>query len=222
MKRMIILTGVGSPGHFTVLKHGLHKGDNGSLEQHLGFVEAQIAVNRLRQSILEAFWHHKLPAVQVYASSIYQSKKMRIIRGDTTNLKGFIEVGMVPVISGDIVPDMSMGLSVLSGDQILLDLAKQYPPETVIFGSDVDGIFDTDPKINPDAQLITEISKNKMDDLIKEASGRDASGQMRGKLTEIKNLLDAGFKEIIVLNLTKKGILIPVIKERKGIFTRIY
>ncbi|MHA2244488.1 MAG: hypothetical protein ACXADY_05925 [Candidatus Hodarchaeales archaeon] len=36
MSKMIIITGVGSPGHFTVLKHGLHKGNSGELEQHLG------------------------------------------------------------------------------------------------------------------------------------------------------------------------------------------
>lgn len=221
-KKMIVLTGVGSPGHFSVLKHGLHKGDNGTLEQHVGFLEAQIAVNRLRQTILEAFLRHNIPAVQLYASSMYQSDKMRITKGDIGNLRSFLEIGMIPVISGDMVPDKSMGLSVLSGDQILLNLAKYFQPKTVIFGSDVDGVFTTDPKIDSNAQLLPEIPKERIDKMIKEEFQTDASGHMKGKLIEIQNLLNAGFKEIIITNLKKKGNLLPIIREGKGTFTRCY
>lgn len=220
MNKMIILTGVGSPGHFTVLKHKLHKGNSGELEQHLGLLEAQIAVNRLRHSILESFLRHKIPAFQAYASSMYESDKMRVIRGDTGNIKRFLASGLVPVISGDMVPDVTMGYSVLSGDQILADLAEKFNPKKIVYGSDVDGIFDSDPKISPDAKLIPEISKDKIEEIIEEISGDDASGQMRGKLIEIKNLLDTGFKDIIILNLTKKGILQKALNNEDVPFTR--
>ncbi|MHA2096835.1 MAG: amino acid kinase family protein, partial [Candidatus Hodarchaeales archaeon] len=91
LKKMIIITGVGSPGHFVVLQHGIHKGNSGNINQHLGLVDAQIAVNRLRQSLLEAFVENKTPVVQLYASSIFESNKMRIIRGDTSNFDRFIQ-----------------------------------------------------------------------------------------------------------------------------------
>ena len=220
MNKMIILTGVGSPGHFTVLKHKLHKGNSGELEQHLGLLEAQIAVNRLRHSILESFLRHKIPAFQAYASSMYESDKMRVIRGDTGNIKRFLASGLVPVISGDMVPDVTMGYSVLSGDQILADLAEKFNPKKIVYGSDVDGIFDSDPKISPDAKLIPEISKDKIEEIIEEIAGDDASGQMRGKLIEIKNLLDTGFKDIVILNLTKKGILQKALNNEDVPFTR--
>lgn len=220
--KLIILTGVGSPGHFTVLKHKLHKGNSGELEQHLGLLEAQIEVNRLRQSLLESFLRHKIPAFQAYASSMYESDKMRVIRGNTGNIKRFLASGLVPVISGDMVPDVTMGYSVLSGDQILADLAEKFNPHKIVYGSDVDGIFDSDPKINPDAKLIPEISNNKIEEIIEEIAGDDASGQMRGKLIEIKNLLDTGFKDIILLNLTKKGILQKALNNEDVPFTRFY
>ena len=220
MNKMIILTGVGSPGHFTVLKHKLHKGNSGELEQHLGLLEAQIAVNRLRHSILESFLRHKIPAFQAYASSMYESDKMRVIRGDTGNIKRFLASGLVPVISGDMVPDVTMGYSVLSGDQILADLAEKFNPKKIVYGSDVDGVFDSDPKISPDAKLIPEISKDKIEEIIEEMTGDDASGQMRGKLIEIKNLLDTGFKDIVILNLTKKGILQKALNNEDVPFTR--
>lgn len=222
MKKLIILTGVGSPGHFTVLKHKLHKGNSGEFEQHLGLVEAQIAVNRLRQSILESFLKHKIPAFQTYASSIYESDKMRVIRGDTGNINRFFATGLVPVISGDMVPDVTMGYSVLSGDQILADLAKKFNPKKIVYGSDVDGIFDSDPKLNPNSSLISNISRDEIDSLIEQISEGDASGQMRGKLMEIRNLLDAGFKDIFLLNLTKKGVLSQVLNNEDVTCTRFY
>ena len=222
MKRMIVLTGVGAPGHFTVLRHGMHKGNNGTMEQHLGLLEAQIAVNDLRQANLKAFLKHKVPAVQVYASSIYQSDKMRIIESHTANFSKFIELGIVPVISGDMVPDRTMGFSVLSGDQILLDLARKFQPKRVIFGSDVDGLFDSDPKTNPNAQIIPEITHSKMEEYIGAIEGDDASGQLKGKILEIKNMLDAGFKEIILLNLKERGRLTDFLENKNVLMSRFF
>ncbi len=222
MKNMIILTGVGSPGHFTVLKYGLHKGFSGDRSQHMGLLDAQIAVNRLRQSLLENFFKNNVPCVQVYASSIYESDKMRILRGDTANIERFLDIGVIPVISGDMVPDKTMGYSVLSGDQILLDLAKKFQPKKIILGSDVDGLFDTDPKVNPNAQLIPEVTENKIEEIIQQLEGGDASGQMKGKLIEIKNLLEHGFKDIILLNINKPGVLNQAVSKNSGRFTRFY
>jgi isopentenyl phosphate kinase len=222
LNKIIILTGVGTPGHYTVLKYQLHKGNNNTLRQHLGLLEAQIAVNQLRQEFLEAFLRHKLPVVQFYASSMYESDKRRIIQGTTDNIEKFMLTGMVPVISGDMVPDITMGYSVLSGDQILYDLAKKFKPKKIIFGSDVDGIYDSDPKKNPDSRLITQISRNEIDSKIEEIAGSDASGQLRGKLNEIKNLLDTDFNDIAIINLTKKGVLQKVLFEEELSCTRFY
>ena len=222
IKKMIILTGVGSPGHFVVLQHGIHKGNSGNINQHLGLVDAHIAVNLLRQTLLEAFVANKIPVVQLYASSIYESNKMRIIRGDTSNFERFIQNGIVPVISGDVVPDLSMGYSVLSGDQILLDLVKYFIPKKIIFGSDVDGVFNEDPKINPAANLIPEIPHSRINEVIEQVSSGDASGQMKGKLVEIRNLLELGQKEIILLNITRKGALLEAVTNNSGRSTRFH
>lgn len=222
IKKLIILTGVGTPGHYTVLKYKLHKGDNKTFEQYMGLLEAQIAVNWLRQEFLESFLKHKLPVVQFYASSMYESDKMRITRGFTDNMEKFLSIGMVPVISGDMVPDISMGYSVLSGDQILADLAKKFKPKKIIYGSDVDGVFDSDPKLHPESKMIKELTKTELEEKIAAISGSDASGQMKGKLLEIKNLMDAGFKEIILLNLTEKSRLQNVLNLESVPFTRFY
>ena len=42
-------------------------------------------------------------------------------------------------------------MAVLSGDQIVKYLAENLKPEKVVLGSDVDGIYNKDPKKYPDA-----------------------------------------------------------------------
>lgn len=220
VKRIIILTGVGSPGHFTVLKYNLHKGFTRDKYQSLGLIEAQNAVNRLRQNLLEAFLRHEIPTMQIYASSIYESDKMRIVQGYTTNIERFLEIGIIPVISGDMVPDKTMGCSVLSGDQILKDLVEKFKPKKIVFGSDVDGLYDSDPKINPEANFIPEVTEENISTILSQVSGEDASGQMKGKIVEIKTLLDSGYKDILLLNITKRGVLEQAINQNTGRFTR--
>lgn len=221
-KRMIIITGVGSPGHFTVLKHQLHKGNNGSIEQHLGLVKAQIEVNKIRQLLLEVFLENSLPVVQFYASSMYISDKMRIQVSYTDNITHFLNLGMIPVISGDMVPDYSMGYSVLSGDQIIADLAYRLKPRRIVFGSDIDGLYDRDPKIDTKAHFFNDLNLEQINSLINKLSEGDASGQMKGKLIEIKNLLHSGVPEVILLNLKRKGVLTALLNGQKEKYTRFH
>ncbi|WP_455140778.1 isopentenyl phosphate kinase [Candidatus Hodarchaeum mangrovi] len=221
-KRMIIITGVGSPGHFTVLKHQLHKGNNGSIEQHLGLVKAQIEVNKIRQLLLEVFLENSLPVVQFYASSMYISDKMRIQVSYIDNITHFLNLGMIPVISGDMVPDYSMGYSVLSGDQIIADLAYRLKPRRIVFGSDIDGLYDRDPKIDTKAHFFNDLNLEQINSLINKLSEGDASGQMKGKLIEIKNLLHSGVPEVILLNLKRKGVLTALLNGQKEKYTRFH
>ena len=59
-----------------------------------------------------------------------------------------------------------------------------------------------------------------IEELIQQLEGGDASGQMKGKLIEIKHLLQLGFKDIILLNINKPGVLNQAVNDNTGRFTR--
>ncbi len=63
----------------------------------------------------------------------------------------------VPVIHGSF----NSNLNVLSGDTQIKEIAKKLNPERIIFVTDVDGVYDKDPKKHPDAKLIPIIEKGK-------------------------------------------------------------
>ena len=121
--RMCIVTGVGSVGHQAVAKFSIQKGDDGTIDRRLGLLETQIKVNELRNKFLQAMLDNGIPAVQIYTSSIAISDQMAVSSFNLKSCEGFLNSKMVPIIGGDVVPDTTMGYSVLSGDIAFLEIS---------------------------------------------------------------------------------------------------
>ena len=109
------------------------------------------------------------------------------------------------LLMGDDSLDETRGIAVLSGDKTMAYLAKKYKASKVIFVSDVDGVFDKNPKVYKDARLIKEINSQnfkKVIDSMVVFNKNDASGEMKGKLEAIQNDL-RGFQVQIINGLEK-------------------
>ncbi|MHB8397217.1 MAG: isopentenyl phosphate kinase [Thermoplasmataceae archaeon] len=68
----------------------------------------------------------------------------------------YLEKGVVPVIYGDVYLAGDR-YEIYSGDRIMLDLCKTGIFTRSVFLTDVDGIYDKDPKKFSDAKLLTRI-----------------------------------------------------------------
>ena len=53
--------------------------------------------------------------------------------------------GKVPVLHGDVVRDSEQGCAILSGDTLVECLTEEFKPKRVVFISDVEGIFTSNP-----------------------------------------------------------------------------
>ncbi|MHA2172034.1 MAG: isopentenyl phosphate kinase [Candidatus Kariarchaeaceae archaeon] len=215
--KFVLVTGVGNAGHQVVASHGVHKGDDGSLERRLGLLHAQIQVNKLRNTLLEVLHEVGIPAVQFYTSSIASADKMQPIAFFLDSVAGFLNVGLVPVVSGDVVSDQRMGYSVMSGDVAFFEIVKQWKPKLLIYGTNVDGIYSSDPILNPNATLIPKITPlmiDNMKDEITEGINIDVTGAMRGKLGSIQSILSFDPKaKIHIINLLNPSNLLKVVNE---------
>ncbi|MFW9920481.1 MAG: isopentenyl phosphate kinase [Candidatus Thorarchaeota archaeon] len=222
---LVLLHGVGSYGHPPVLKHKLHKGFQGE-EQLLPLSETQEAVGEFRHIIVKQFQKAGIPVCLMYPSSMMKSDGMQISGMYLDSLKGFMSVGMVPLLGGDILIDSAMGWSIGSGDQMAVLLATELKAKHLIFISDVKGIYDTDPKVNPDAHLLEQIDLNDLDTFF-ESMGKsgvvDASGAMKGKLKSIepvKSQIKNGM-EVALLSLMEPGTLKGFLRRDNVPVTRI-
>ncbi len=188
VQKLAIVHGVGSYGHPPVIQHKLHKGfiDPAQL---LPLSRTQSKVNELRAAITSSLQDEGIPVNLFHTSSIASARKGRIASMDLDAVKGFLDIGMVPVLGGDMVYDTEMGFSVGSGDQVAAILAKELRATDLVFATDVAGVYDMDPKTSSNAHLIKELSLDHLDDFSPVNGAKpDASGAMRGKLSALIGL----------------------------------
>ncbi len=222
--RLIIIHGVGSFGHPPVKKYKLYRGFQGPEDlPHLA--ETQSIVFELRIKLVKALQEEGVNAMLILPSSQIVAEGMKITEFFTEPIEGFLEMGMVPVIGGDMVYDRKMGFSVCSGDVLAVYLAKKLRATRLIFATDVDGIYTSDPKENPDAELIREIRLSSMDNV--ELSGSkhvDVTAGMAGKMESVKNYAEVveGGTEVVFLSMLEYGNLKAYMMGEPGAkFTRI-
>ena len=144
----------------------------------------------------------------------------RILRiEDESVIRMMVEKGLMPVMFGDVVQDKNLGFAICSGDQITELLAKMFDVERVIFVSDIDGLFDSDPKTDPNAELLSKIDKDTLSAVNTDISVDDVTGGVRGK---IETMLDMCSKErdCILVNGMVEGRLLSLLKGEDVICTR--
>jgi len=222
---LIIVHGVGSFGHPPVLKHKLHHGFQGT-HQLIPLSQTQLSVNKFRIFLTNELIDVGIPVNLLHSSSIFASEKMRISDFFLDSIKGFLSIGMVPLIGGDMIFDKNMGFCVGSGDQISTLLSKELMADRMIFATDVSGIHEKDPKLVPDSPIIKNLNVKDLEEVINNMDNsilKDASGAMKGKLKSLIALRDQILKgfEISIISMNSYGNLISLLKGNLTDFTKI-
>ena len=100
-------------------------------------------------------------------------------------------------------------------------MCKELKPCRIIIGTDVDGVFDSDPRSNKKAKLQKIIDKNNAKNIkINKTDVIDVTGQMHGKIDELLRLADYGIKSEII-NIAKIKVLERSLTAQKVIKTVI-
>ncbi len=106
-----------------------------------------------------------------------------------------MKMGFVPVLYGDVVFDEKLGFTVLSGDQIVAYLAIKLGACKIVIGGDTDGLFDKDPKVDPNAKPYKHLTLEelkKVQGTLCKAQGNDVTGGMAGKIAELIPAVEKG------------------------------
>jgi isopentenyl phosphate kinase len=199
-RNYLLVHGAGSFGHIPVKRYNL-TGPVRSRRQLIGYAKTKASLLQLESEVVSILSENHIPVAPVAASSCLIADRGRIVSRNFEAIASMLELSLVPCIGGDLVQDISLGASVVSGDQIAVSLATAFHVRTIIFGTDVDGMFTADPKLDRRARLISTLDFVKLEEWTKKAgpaSVPDASGGMKGKLTEILPAVKAGIKVVII------------------------
>ncbi|WP_458406595.1 isopentenyl phosphate kinase [Methanobrevibacter sp.] len=199
-KELIIVHGAGSFGHPPAKKHRIGEEFDKSQfpQKRLGFCEIQNEVKKLNMYFCEEFIKQGIPTIAVPASGFITATNKRITDGNLDLFKNYLKKGFVPVIYGDVVLDNDLEFCVISGDQIIQYLAVNLNPEKVILGTDVDGVYNKNPKTHDDALFFDKFSSLKDLDTLEGTTNVDVTGGMVGKIKELLYLADLGIESKII------------------------
>lgn len=126
-----------------------------------------------------------------------------ITRGNICNtFEALIEREIIPVVNeNDTVSTREIYHNGTFGDNDTLSaiVAALINADLLIILSDIDGLYDRDPRANPDASLIATVEK--IDQAVEEIAGGEGSlrgtGGMRTKITAARIATDAGLDTVI-------------------------
>lgn len=189
--KIILVHGAGSFAHPLVKKYKL----NSRLEsktQKIALTLVHKQLQQLNNLILDALIKNKIPTATFSPHSFIIQNKGQLTGFDYTLIKKALEIHFIPILFGDMVFDGSYGYSVISGDVIAAYLAKKLKADQVIFLSDVDGIYDNDPKENSKAKIIPLVTNKNLKEVIAKLtkSGRiDVTAEMKGKIISLQQNL---------------------------------
>ena len=118
-----------------------------------------------------------------------------------------VKTGFIPSTYGDIVKSdekTELGnYKIISGDDLIVEIANRWKPNKIILVSDVDGVFDKNPRIHEDAKLLKVIRSTDVNNLDFNYNSVDVTGAMGSKIKKIfKIKCDA---ECRIINGLKQG-----------------
>ena len=183
-KGLVIIHGAGSCGHPEAKRYHL---DNGAVAGKTdGIYVTHHAVSGLNDAVVEAFRKKGIPAAGIHPLHTAVAENGRLIGFEYRHLEKMLMLGMVPVIHGDVVMDLSRGACIVSGDQLVRYLAVALKINRVGLATDVPGVLDG-------GHVVPEISQKTAPSLqISNSMHTDVTGGMRGKIDELLGLADAG------------------------------
>lgn len=225
IERLVLIHGVGSFGHPPVIEYKLYSGFTNE-SQLINLSKTQFIVSKFRLMIVDRFIEAGIPVDLMYPSSMVIGNKKEISYYMFKALEGFLSLGMVPLLGGDMVYDEVMGFSVCSGDPLAVVIAHELGAKQLIYATDVAGVYEKDPKIDSKASLIKEIDVNEIEQVIQkmeESNKKDVSGKMKGKLASIipaKDLIEKGL-EVSILSMMEPNRLKNFLEGKDVPVTRV-
>jgi isopentenyl phosphate kinase len=216
---LILVHGAGSYGHVIVKETGIDKGIVRE-EQLKAFAETQRLQNELNVLVTKQLIKDGIPAFPCQASSFAVMDSKRLVRMDTSAIKGLLDIGMVPVLYGVPAYDKEQKSSILSGDQIAPYLGVEFNAKKIIHGTNVDGIFTSDPNKDPNAELIPEISSENIDKVKEWLAGSTATDVTGGMFGKIMEILNSGVEAQVVNALVPGNIVKAIRGEKIGTIIR--
>lgn len=219
---LIVGHGSGSFGHTVASKYKTQEGIINS-NSIVGFPLVADAARKINTIVMNSLLKEGIKAVSFSPFSFIYTKNEKDINSFIFPIKKSLEVGLVPVIYGDVIMDKERGFCIYSGEKTLNLLAeklkKSYTKIKVIYCGETDGVYD---EKGTTIKEITLKNFSLISKALKGSSGVDVTGGMLHKVKEALEIAKELKAVTQIINATKDDQLKKAILGQKILSTRIY
>lgn len=188
-QQLILGHGSGSFGHVAAKKHDTHQGVR-TPQQWQGFVEVWRQAATLNRLVIEALHAAGLPAIAFPASASAVTRDGKVVTWDTRPITTALQVGLLPVVYGDVVLDETLGGAILSTEAIFKHITPQLHPQRILLAGLQSGVWADYPACT---QLVPQITPQNIDELgpaLGASAAVDVTGGMAAKVREMLALVE--------------------------------
>lgn len=216
-KEVVIVHGAGSFGHVLAKEHRINSGFKN--ESQIPAV-AQICydVRELDSMVVSELITAGIPSISIPTGSCFVMDNRELIFDNSEPIRRFRDLGIVPVLFGDVVTDRSLGFAICSGDQIMERLAELFSPEMVVFVSDIDGLYDKNPKTERDAMLYYEVDSTILKEVSTKHNVDDVTGGVRAKMEAMLRMC-SDKRDCVLVNGNVEGRLLNLLRGESVVCT---
>ena len=191
---LVLIHGGGSFGH-TLVRECLSAYSDITQEC---FVRVAHYMMMLNSAVLEILLANNIKALSIPTRSICYVSGSEVIC-NVEQIRRYLDSGICPVVFGDVVIDTrNMKYAVVSGDRLAHIIARELRAKEIVFVTDVEGIFTSDPKKNRSARLIRELKANEVYSKVEFKEVTDVTGGMGAKVGELIRHCTEGAKILVV------------------------
>ena len=180
----IIIHGGGSFGHPGADKYGLNE-KNPEVKPE-GISKVQLDMRRMNNRVLEIMQKIGLYGVSIPGGLITLFEDGNLVELDREMIQRYMSLGVVPVAFGDVTIDKNRGLTICSGDDIVLGLSDLA--EKAIFVTDVDGIYKKGELVESFTEEMYPLEKN---DVPEKKEKIDVTGGMNKKVEKMLKISES-------------------------------
>jgi len=177
---LILVHGGGSFGHYHAAERGVTASEG--TRDARDVVAIHSAMGRLNATVVDGLHDRDVSAVPVRPLSLASKDADGALDLPTRSVARLLGEGFCPVLHGDGVVQTGTGVTILSGDEIVVALARSLSVDRVGLCSTVPGVLDSG------GVVVDRIER--FDDVAAALGGSDATDVTGGMAGKVRTLLD--------------------------------
>jgi len=178
--RLVLVHGGGSYGHHHAAAHGVST--TAGTGDAAAVMDVHGAMTELNRAVLDRLHARDVPALPVHPLSVAARDADGALALPLASTRTMLAEGFVPTLHGDGVAHADEGVTVLSGDEIVVRVAAELGAARVGLCSTVPGVLDGDGAVIPEIGAFDDVA-----DALGASEVTDVSGGMAAK---VRRLLD--------------------------------